>query len=114
MKLFNFSTWSAMVAALANWPLDWARGLLTRQRIAERRLTALAAQSTPAHVARLAGSLQSLQQSGLAAGFDLARSQYAAGVQAGLIERSLIASGAFERRLGLLERHLLGPWARSV
>jgi len=50
----------------------------------------------------------------LTAGFDVARAQYAAGVQSGLIERSLLASAAFERRLGLLERWMLGPWARSV
>jgi hypothetical protein len=50
----------------------------------------------------------------VAAAFDLARAQYAAAVQTGLIERSLLASSAFERRLGLLERLLLGPWARTV
>jgi hypothetical protein len=46
--------------------------------------------------------------------FDLARAQYAAAVQAGLIERSLLGSGALERKLGLLERLTLGPWARTV
>ncbi len=45
--------------------------------------------------------------------FDTLREQYAGAVRAGLIERSLIASAGFERKLGALERSVLGPWARS-
>jgi hypothetical protein len=42
------------------------------------------------------------------------RAQYAAAVNAGVLERSLTASGRFERTLGRLEQLLLGPLARSV
>ncbi len=50
----------------------------------------------------------------LALPFDIARSQYARAVHAGLIERSLLANAEFERKLGALERFALGPWARRV
>lgn len=46
--------------------------------------------------------------------FDALRAQYASAVQAGLLERSLIAAGEFEGKLSTLERMTLGPWARSV
>ncbi len=46
--------------------------------------------------------------------FDLARAQHAASVQSGFSERSLLASADFERRLDLLERMTLGPFARRV
>jgi hypothetical protein len=44
--------------------------------------------------------------------FDTARAQYGHAVQAGLIERSMLASRDFERALGALERLALGPLAR--
>uniref|UniRef100_E6PTE6 Uncharacterized protein n=1 Tax=mine drainage metagenome TaxID=410659 RepID=E6PTE6_9ZZZZ len=50
----------------------------------------------------------------LRAPFDAMRQQYASAVHAGLIERSLLASARFERKLGALERATLGPWARRV
>lgn len=46
--------------------------------------------------------------------FDLARAQYARAVQAGLIERSMLASRDFARALTAIERLTLGPWARRV
>jgi hypothetical protein len=46
--------------------------------------------------------------------FDAMREQYASAVRAGLIERSLLDSASFERKLGTLERATLGPWARRV
>ena len=46
--------------------------------------------------------------------FDAMREQYASAVRAGLIERSLLASARFERKLGELERVALGPWARGL
>ncbi|MDE2255986.1 MAG: hypothetical protein KGL42_17195 [Betaproteobacteria bacterium] len=46
--------------------------------------------------------------------FDAMREQYASAVRAGLIERSLLDSAGFERKLGMLERATLGPWARRV
>jgi hypothetical protein len=46
--------------------------------------------------------------------FDLAREKYADAVQAGLIERSMLASANFGRTLNALEKLTLGPWARSV
>ena len=46
--------------------------------------------------------------------FDAMREQYASAVRAGVIERSLLASASFERKLGVLERTMLGPWARRA
>lgn len=114
MQSFHFLSLPALFTTLASWPFDWARGLGEHLRVAERRALAMATRPSCENAARLVGSLRTLHASGLAAGFDIARSQYAAGVHAGLIERSLLASGAFERRLGRLERAALGPWARSV
>lgn len=50
----------------------------------------------------------------LRAPFDAMREQYAQGVRAGLIERSLLASARFAHKLDALERATLGPWARRV
>ncbi len=44
--------------------------------------------------------------------FDLARAHYARAVQAGLIQRSMLASRDFSRTLGALEQLALGAWAR--
>ena len=103
-----------LAAAQSDWPLQWARGLLHRWSVAERSLRSLSERPTLEGASDAAEALRLLQASGVAAGFDAARSQYAASVQAGLIERSLLASGAFERSLGRLERLILGPWARTV
>ena len=46
--------------------------------------------------------------------FDAMREQYASAVRAGVVERSLLASANFERKLGALERTMLGPWARRA
>lgn len=46
--------------------------------------------------------------------FDMAREQYAKAVQLGLIQRSMLAWAKFERRIDLLEKMTLGPWARRV
>ena len=46
--------------------------------------------------------------------FDLLRAQHAQAVRAGLIERSILGSRAFERRVDALETLCLGPFARSV
>jgi hypothetical protein len=50
----------------------------------------------------------------LALPFDMAREQYAKAVQAGWIQRSLLASAQFGRTLTALERLTLGPWARTL
>jgi len=50
----------------------------------------------------------------LALPFDALRAQYAGGVHAGFIERSLLASARFERALAGLERWMLGPLARRI
>lgn len=50
----------------------------------------------------------------LALPFDTMRSQYASAVAHGLVERSMLASGRFERALGALERLALGPFARRL
>jgi hypothetical protein len=46
--------------------------------------------------------------------FDTVRAQYAQGVQAGLIERSMLASRDFERTVDAMEQITLGPLARHV
>jgi hypothetical protein len=46
--------------------------------------------------------------------FDAARTQYARAVQAGLVERSILASRDLELALGALEGLALGPLARRV
>jgi hypothetical protein len=46
--------------------------------------------------------------------FDTMRDQYANAVRAGLVERSLIASARFERKLAALEQSVLGACARRV
>ena len=46
--------------------------------------------------------------------FDIAREQYAKAVQFGLIQRSMLASAKFGQQIDLLEKMLLGPWARRV
>jgi hypothetical protein len=114
MQSSPFSSLTNQVAALSSWPFDAAGALLQPRAFAERGALPLSQRSLLGPAVALVDSLRALQASGVAAGFDLARSQYAAGVQAGLIKRSLLASGAFERRLGLLERLILGPWARTV
>mgnify|MGYP006955963417 FL=1 len=48
----------------------------------------------------------------LAAPFDALRFQYACVVQAGLLQRSIVASGRLERALDTLEKSTLGPLAR--
>ncbi|MGM9482800.1 hypothetical protein ACS5PN_16520 [Roseateles sp. NT4] len=51
-------------------------------------------------------------QSCLAAPFEALRSQYASAVTAGVVPRSLLASGQLERCLDNLEKLCLGPLAR--
>jgi hypothetical protein len=114
MRYLSFTSLARLAGAISGWPLVWARGLLQRQAAARRSVLALAVLPSPAAAARLADAARGWQAGAVSAVFDVARAQYAAGVQAGLIERSLLASSAFERRLGLLERLTLGPWARSV
>lgn len=46
--------------------------------------------------------------------FDQLRLQYDAAVNAGLVERSLIAAGRFEQWAAALESVTLGPFARTV
>jgi hypothetical protein len=51
-------------------------------------------------------------QSLLSLPFDALRFQYASAVQAGLAQRSLLASGRFERAIDAIEVLILGPLAR--
>jgi len=46
--------------------------------------------------------------------FDMAREQYGMAVHLGLFQRSMLAWAKFERRMDLLEKLTLGPWARRV
>ena len=46
--------------------------------------------------------------------FDVARTQYARSVQAGLCARSILASRDLEHALGLAEQLTLGPLARRL
>ena len=45
--------------------------------------------------------------------FDALRFQYAGAVMAGLVQRSILASGKLERALDVLEKLVLGPLARQ-
>ena len=114
MQYVHFVALSRWVGALSSAPFAWARGWFQRHasfcQPAVAKNDGQSFNIGPSAV----NAARAWQTQGLAAGFDLARAQYAAGVQAGLIERSLLASGAFERRLGVLERLTLGPWARRV
>lgn len=69
-----------------------------------------AATDFPAQVTQAAG----LAMNVLGLPFDIAREQYARAVQAGLIERSMLASRDFSRALSSLEKLTLGPWARHL
>jgi hypothetical protein len=52
-------------------------------------------------------------QTFLAMPFDAMRFHYASAVAAGLAQRSMLASGQFERALDTLEKLILGPLARQ-
>jgi hypothetical protein len=52
-------------------------------------------------------------QAFLAMPFDALRFQYASAVTAGLVPRSILASGRSERSIDLLEKIMLGPNARQ-
>ena len=100
--------------SLACWPVDWARGVLARQSLVQRKLLVLVERPSRCSVEDFAVALWDWRASIAAVAFDQSRAQYAAGVQSGAIERSLLASAAFERKLSTLERLTLGPFGRTV
>jgi hypothetical protein len=114
MQSFHAVPAGEMFLSLAQWPLQWLSGVLARQSTALRKLSALVERPTPDAAAGFASALWDWRSTAAAAPFDLVRSEYAAGVQCGAIERSILASAAFERDLGALERLTLGPFARTV
>ncbi|MCV2353294.1 hypothetical protein LNV09_03865 [Paucibacter sp. B2R-40] len=77
------------------------------------------AQTTQARPSALAPCISTAQvpnsagQAFLAMPFDAMRFHYASVVAAGLAQRSLLASGQFERALDTLEKLILGPLARQ-
>ncbi|MDE3105452.1 MAG: hypothetical protein KGK08_09790 [Acidobacteriota bacterium] len=68
----------------------------------------------PAPIEAAVASAVSVGKHALQWPFDTMRDQYANAVRAGLVERSLIASAQFERKVAVLEQSLLGPCARHV
>lgn len=114
MQSFHIDSLIRLVDSLSCWPLDWARSLLPRQVFVGRKALALVERPSPDTATSLADAVHDCQASVAAAAFDFARAQYASAVQTGFVERSLLASSAFERSLAMLERLTLGPWARSV
>lgn len=46
--------------------------------------------------------------------FDLMREQHAQAIRAGMIEKSILGSREFERKVDALEKLCLGPFARKV
>lgn len=105
----RLASWFRWVGSMSVWPLELARNLLQRQAFAWHRVAARRSMTDGPALATHAGTVAALSWP-----FDLARAQHAASVQSGLCERSLLASAAFERRLDLLERLTLGPFARRV
>lgn len=69
--------------------------------------SALTLNTSTAHGPSAAG------QAFLAMPFDAMRFHYASAVAAGLAQRSILASGQFERALDTLEKLILGPLARQ-
>ncbi len=112
MQYFTPRPWN--LALLSGWPIAVTSVFWTPRQRDRRRLLDAFEQPLVRSAIDTADAVRELQTRSLTTGFDAARAQYAAGVQSGLIERSLLASAAFESRLALLERLMLGPWARSV
>jgi hypothetical protein len=86
---------------------------MSHSRLASPTVTPLA----PNLLAAIVGSAMAAVQTGiglLRLPFDTARAQYARSVQAGLVERSMLASRDFEGLLGAMEAMALGPLARRV
>jgi hypothetical protein len=114
MKSFHFVPLCEAISSVAQCPLQWLSSVLARQSTALRKFSALVASPSPDAASGFVVAVRDWRASAAAAPFDLARSEYAAGVQCGVIERSMLASAAFERSLGALERLALGPFARTV
>lgn len=112
MQYFTPHAW--LLAVLSGWPNATTNGLRSPRHRIETQELEFMVQPMLKSAIDTADAFRKLQTQGLTIGFDAARARYAAGVHSGHIERSLLASAAFERKLGLLERWLLGPWARSV
>ena len=68
----------------------------------------------PASIEAAVTSAVSVARGALQWPFDTMREHYANAVRAGLVERSLIASAQFERKVAVLEQSLLGACARRV
>ena len=114
MQFFHSVPLCEMFASIAQWPLQWLNSVLARQSTALRTLSTLVERPSPGAASELAVALRDWRASAAAVPFDLARTEYAAGVQCGVIERSMLASAAFERGLDALERLTFGPFARAV
>ena len=114
MHSFNFGPLVGAFSSLMRWPLDWACCALARQSVAHQKLSMWVERPSPGAAADFTVALCDWRASAAAAPFDLVRSVYAAGVQCGLIECSMLASTVFEHRLMILERLAFGPFARTV
>ena len=113
MQQRRLLSWAQWFGAFSSWPFHLVMGLLQRPALAWRRAASAVEGDPGAARVALGKAAQAWAAMSLTWPFDLARAQYAAGVQAGLVERSLLASAEFEQQLGRLERLTLGPWARS-
>jgi hypothetical protein len=114
MQSFHAVPLGEALSSIAQWPLQWLGGILARQSTALRKLSALVVQPAPDAASGFAWALWDWRCAAATAPFDLARAEYAAAVQCGVIERSILASAAFERGLAALERLTLGPLARPI
>ena len=112
MRTPRLVSWLRWVGSMSTWPLEIARNLLQRQASAWKAVIAMPSTEAAAHA--WVGLVHAGPAAALSWPFDLARAQHAASVAAGLCERSLLASAAFERRIDMLERMTLGPLARRV
>ena len=99
---------------MRHFPIDLACLPWQRQQQLQRRWLDLWRPAGPAEAERALGGWWGGLRDVLALPFDMARHQHAAGVRAGALPRSLLASQRFEQQLSWMESLSLGPLARNL
>lgn len=114
MQSFQWPPLGEMLASVVQWRFNWTSRVVACQAAALRQLYVVVQRPSPSSIDRLVANLRDCGASATSAPFDMARSGYAAGVQCGLIERSLLGSAAFDRQLASIEQQVCWPYARTV